>query len=151
MPQPSDHDARIANAEDVIHAYGGVLGSITPSVYAQSTSLLPCAKDHIKQAIQLLLWELGNADETPREGLIQGYVLLAHFISDEDADTLRRGQQVLASTNPDRRDLELADQAARIINCIKLEMETLMEEIQLFVDHSTQPGADPSPDEGPSA
>ncbi len=136
MSQVGDYNERIAKAERIVHAYGGVLASITPSVYGQPASLLPCSKDQIKQAIQLLLWEVGDANENLREGLIQGYVLLAQFIADHEAETLRRGQQILETTTPAAGDLELADQATRIVNRIKLEMETLMEEVLLFLNHA---------------
>lgn len=151
MPQASDHNARIAHAERIINAYGGVLARITPSVYGQPASLLPDDKDRIKQAIQVLIWELGDENEALREGLIQGYVLLAQFVVDHEAALLHRGQQIMASAEPTQEELKLADQAARIVNRIKLEMETLMEEITLFINRSSPPDINPGHGEEPLA
>lgn len=134
------HEAKIRAAEKILNEYGAVLSEVTPSISGLPASLLPHDRDTIKEAIQLLLWELGDGDERLRDGLIQGYVFLGQFIPDHEANIAAQGQQVLRSADPESDDWAQADQAARIANRIKLDMESLLEEITLLLGHDA-PGA----------
>jgi len=131
----AQYEARVRAAEKVLTDYGAVLSEVEPSVSGLPVSLLPHDRDTIKEAIQLLLWELGDGDERLRDGLIQGYVFLGQFIPDHEAAIAARGQNVMRSGDPESNDWEQADQAARIANRIKLDMEALLQEITLLQSH----------------
>lgn len=128
-----DHISRIKQAEQIIHDYGKLLGEITTVAYAHPGSLLPHSKDQIKDAIQMLLTEIGRDNNEVRNSLIEAYVLLAKFISEDDAAILEKGRAALAKGEADSSFIEDADQATKIINGIKLEMENLMEDLQIFL------------------
>lgn len=129
-----NHVARLKQAEQIIQDYGKLLGEITSAAYAHPNSLLPHTKDQIKDAIQLLLAELGQDDNNVKNSLIEAYVLLAKFIAEEDAAILEQGRAALARGEADSSFIEEAAQATKIINNIKLEMENLMEDLKLFLN-----------------
>lgn len=131
----AEHEARVRQAEQILNEYGAVLSQVTPSVSGLPESLLPHDKQAIKEAIQLLLWELGDDNEPLRDGLIQGYVFLGQFIPDHEAAIAEHGYGVLRRGDPESEEWEQADQAARIANRIKLDMETLLEEVTLLRAH----------------
>jgi len=143
MDEP-EHEAKVRAAETILNDYGAVLAEVTPSVSGLPASLLPHDREAIKEAIQLLLWELGDGDERLRDGLIQGYVFLGQFIPDHEADIAAQGQQVLRGADPESNDWEQADQAARIAGRIKLDMESLLEEITLLLAHDARGPSSPS-------
>lgn len=130
----TDHISRLKLAERIIHEYGKLLGDITSAAYAHPASLLPHTKDQIKDAIQFLLSDLGKENIEVRNSLIEAYVLLAKFISEDDAAILEKGREVLANGTADNSFVEEADQATKIINGIKLEMENLMEDLKFFLN-----------------
>lgn len=129
-------DKNISHAEMIIKGYGGVLSKSDISGYGVPLSSLPYPKNEIKQAIQLLLWEFGDKDDCIRDGLIQGYVLLAQFILDSDVDTLTKGYAVLQDKNIDHDGLKYIEKSRGIINNIKLDIETLMQEICIYTKKS---------------
>ena len=61
-----------------------------------------------------------------REGLARGYVYLAQFIDDADADVIARGAAVASGIGGDDAD---AEPAMRLINRIKADMELALEEL----------------------
>ena len=130
----SDHINRLIQAEQIIQDYGKLLGDITLAAYAHPGSLLPHTKDQIKDAIQLLLTEIGQDNTDIRNSLIEAYVLLAKFISEEDAAILEKGREALSEGEADSSFIEEAGHATKIINDIKLEMENLMEDLKLFLN-----------------
>lgn len=129
----SNEPDKITRAELILRDYGKVLAGITNMGYAHAVSLLPHTKDQIKDAIQLLLTELGDADAQVRNSLFEAYVLLAKFIPDEDVETLDSGQQILANHDSGEIDLATADKAAKLVNSIKLEMESLTADLAIFL------------------
>lgn len=128
-----DQQQKIKSAEAVIKDYGLLLAKIEPSVYGMPVSILPHDKDTIKDAIQLLLWELGSEAKELRDSLIQGYAFLAQFIPDNEADIVNRGQTALQSKDVAHQDLDNVEQATKIINNIKAEMETLLGDLRIFM------------------
>ncbi len=129
----TDHISRLKQAEQIIHDYGRLLGEITTVAYAHPGSLLPHSKDQIKDAIQMLLTEIGQDNNEVRNSLIEAYVLLAKFISEDDAAVLEKGRKALSKVEADSSFIEDAGQATKIINSIKLEMENLMEDLKIFL------------------
>ncbi|MCB1577077.1 MAG: hypothetical protein KDI81_06985, partial [Xanthomonadales bacterium] len=75
-------------ATKVVSDYGKVLSQVEPGVYGLPESLLPHTRESIRFAILTLLRELGPEHPEVKEGLRQGYVYLAQFVADEDADTV---------------------------------------------------------------
>lgn len=127
------HEEMLRRAQTVVREYGNFLATANPTVYAIPVSSLPHPKQEIQDAIQLLLWEVGDADETVRNSLAEAYVFLAQFIPDADADVVSRGYGLLNSEKPEDADWELAERAAKLVNQIKLEMETRLDEIRVFM------------------
>lgn len=130
----NDHIIKLKQSEQITREYGKLLGDITSAGYAHPASLLPHSKDQIKDAIQMLLTEIGPANAEVKNSLIEAYVLLAKFISEEDASILEKGRAALAKGDADDSFIEEADQATKIINSIKLEMENLMEDLKIFLN-----------------
>ena len=116
----------LALATKVVGDYGKVLARVEPGVYGLPESLLPHPKPAIREAIVSLLEQLGPDQLEIKEGLRRGYVYLAQFVSDAEAEIVSRGQ---ASINGSGRDSETAEPAMRIINRIKLDMERAVEEM----------------------
>lgn len=130
----AEHISRLKLAGQIIQDYGKLLGAITSAAYAHPGSLLPHTKDQIKDAIQLFLTEIGQDNTDVKNSLIEAYVLLAKFISEDDAAILEKGREALARGEADSSFIEEADRAAKIINNIKLEMENLMEDLKIFLN-----------------
>jgi len=128
-----DHEKNLLSAQDVVTEYGHVLAQLDTASYAHPLSRLPYDKDQIKSAIHLLLWEVHGENQEISNSLAQSYVYLAQFIDDTEAATVARGQAVLQSSDLDPEELAYADEAAVIINGIKAEMETLMQDIKTFL------------------
>ena len=118
-----NEDQNLEAAQNVVNDYGHLLAQLDGTCYAHPISRLPRTKEEIKNAIQLLLWELQGEDDTICGSLAQSYVYLAQFVEDDEAEIVSRGQAVLQSSDLDPDELDYADKAAPIINRIKLEME----------------------------
>jgi len=128
-----NEDQNLEVAQNVVNDYGHLLAQLDGTCYAHPISRLPRTKEEIKNAIQLLLWELQGEDDTICGSLAQSYVYLAQFVEDDEAEIVSRGQAVLQSSDLDPDELDYADKAAPIINRIKLEMESLMSDIKAFI------------------
>lgn len=128
-----DYEQQLKNAEQIVNAYGKVLAQLDGINYGHPQSLLPCDREEIKSAIQLLLWELEGDEQDICNSLAQSYVYLAQFIPDDEAQIIATGQSILSSSNFDDAHLEEADEAARIINRIKLEMEEMILDVRKFM------------------
>ena len=122
-------------AEIIVSEYGKLLSTMKPSIYGIPVSQLPYEKEQIKNAIQVLVLDLAKEDSKIQDGLTQAYVYLAQFIDDEKATIAENGRAILEkeTTEKNIEDLELANQAVQTINSIKVEMESLMNEIRLLV------------------
>lgn len=126
-------ESELQHAEQVVSEYGRLLSSVEPSIYGLPQSLLPCDKERIKQSIQTLLLCLDEENEQIREGLVQGYVFLAQFIPDEQAEIAAQGKNMIDAENKTPEQLEYANQAIRTLSEIKAEMENLMNDIRMFI------------------
>jgi hypothetical protein len=115
-------------ATKVVSDYGKVLSQVEPGVYGLPESLLPHSREVIRFAILTLLRKIGPEHPEVKEGLRHGYVYLAQFVADEEADIVARGQ---ASVSAGANDVS-AEPAMRIINQIKLEMERAFEEMRSY-------------------
>ena len=127
------HEQNLQQAQIIVNEYGKVLATLDGSVYGLPESSLPHAKDKIKSAIHLLLWELEGESSQVCESLAQAYIYLAQFIPDEEAAIVASGQTFLKSSDFDDEHIDEAEQAARIINRIKLEMEALLDDVRAFM------------------
>lgn len=117
-------------ATKVVSDYGKVLSMVEPGVYGLPESLLPHTRESIRLAILTLLKHLGPDHPEVKEGLRQGYVYLAQFVADEEADVVSRGQASVAGSGTDDAS---AEPAMRIINRIKLDMERALEEMRNYL------------------
>ncbi len=116
-------------ATRVVSDYGKVLARVEPGVYGLPQSLLPHARETIRYAITALLKQIGPDHPEVKEGLRQGYVYLAQFVADDEAEMVARGQ---ASASGTAADDASAEPAMRIINRIKLDMERAVEEMRAY-------------------
>ncbi len=116
-------------ATKVVSDYGKVLSMVEPGVYGLPESLLPHPRESIRFAILTLLRQLGIEHPEVKEGLRQGYVYLAQFVGDEEAQLAKNGQASVTNVNVDDASTE---PAMRIINQIKLDMERAVEEMRDF-------------------
>ena len=127
-------------AEKIINDYGQVLQSEDTSVYAKPISRLHYSKDQIKNALLAALAELDLEEIDFRETLIHGYVHLAQFVPDEQAEIAARGQKAITSGDMNHPDMGDADEAVRIINDIKLDMEALSQEVSSLLHQQNTQG-----------
>lgn len=127
------HFEHIKTAESILSEYGNVLATIDHTSYGVADSLLPYSKDQIMDAIQLLLLELSDEQQSAQDGLIQGYVILAHFIPNEQLTILNSVHSVFNLDDIGQQSCSIAADAGKIITAIKLEMERLLNEIQIFL------------------
>ncbi len=126
----------IQTANTILKKYGKVLSLYDQSSYGIPLSKLPYKKIEIKNAIQILLLELGSENSKLQEGLITGYVILAQFIADEKITILLNANNVFNNDSIDKTSCETAEQASHIINSIKLDMEELMNEVKLYISRN---------------
>ena len=119
----------LALATKVVGDYGNVLARVSPDAYGLPASLLPHPKEQIREAILALLEQLGPDQVEIKEGLRRGYVYLAQFVSDAEAEIVSRGQ---ATINGHGGDAASAEPAMRIINRIKRDMERAVEEMVAY-------------------
>jgi hypothetical protein len=134
---------RLESAERIVSAYGAVLARLKHVNTALPNSLLPYPKAEIKQAIQTLLWEFDEVDHSVRNSLIQAYVYLEQFITDNKVEIVARGQAAIQSADPEHPDWRYADEANRIITQIKMDMEDAMQDMRIYLDSTndkTSPG-----------
>ena len=130
----TDPEKELYQAQKIVNAYGHVLANLSDGTWAHPISSLPYDPDTIKNAIHLLLWELKGQDKIICNSLAQSYVFLCQFIDDDDADMVNNSQNMLQSSDFDQEGLINAEQAQGIINRIKLDMETLMEDVKVFIE-----------------
>jgi len=123
----------LEEAQRLVNAYGQVLAALNGGVWAHPRSLLPAPPEQIMAAIHRLLAFLADTDSAVCQNLAQGYVYLSQFVDDAEADTVRRGQAALGAQPPDRSGLLHAHEAAQIITRIKLEMENLLQDVQIYL------------------
>ena len=120
-------------AEKIINDYCQVIQVADPSLYGMPESLLQYSKTQIKQAILTAIADLHPDEVDLRESLIRSYMHLAQFIPDDLADTTRRGQEAILSGDVNHPDLAKGEEAVKIINDIKMEMEELKTEVSEYI------------------
>lgn len=118
----------LALATKVVSDYGKVLARVDPGVYGLPESLLPYPKERIRTAIRFLLETMPSEHIELREGLARGYVYLAQFVADEDAQLIERGSAAVQGLPG--ADHSESEPAMRAINRIKAEMERALEELR---------------------
>ncbi len=128
-----EHEQNLVEAQKVVNEYGHLLVKLDGTTLAYAASRLPYPVDTIKSAIHLLLWELRGQDRKIIDSLVQSYIYLAQFVSDSDAEIVQRGQQVMFSSDIDPDELPYAEKAKAIITQVKLEMESLLDDLNAFL------------------
>lgn len=116
----------LAMAGRILRDYGRLLGEIEPGCCALPRSFLPYSRTAITEATLQVLPTLGKGDEALRDALIRGYVFLAQFVDDDEAERVANGQAQLDSLALNAGEQPQSPQALdalRVINRIKLEME----------------------------
>ncbi|MCB1598578.1 MAG: hypothetical protein R3F18_05345 [Lysobacterales bacterium] len=116
----------LALAGRILRDYGRVLGEIEPGCCALPRSFLPHPRTAIREATLHVLAGLGQGDEALRDALIRGFVFLAQFVEDEEAERVALGQaqmDTLALEAGEEPQSPQALDALRVVNRIKLEME----------------------------
>jgi len=119
----------LALATKVVRDYGKVLAEVIPGVHGLPESLLPYSKAQIRSAIFMLLENLEPEHTALKESLARGYVYLAQFVPDHDAQVLEnRNETPAVSANVDAN----SESGMRLINRIKLDMERALEDLRAF-------------------
>ncbi len=116
----------LALAGRILRDYGRVLGEIEPGCCALPRSFLPHSRTAIREATLQVLAGLGQGDEALRDALIRGFVFLAQFVDDDEAERVAAGQaqmDTLALEAGEEPQSPQALDALRVVNRIKLEME----------------------------
>ena len=112
-------------ATKVITDYGKVLAQVQPGLHGLPESLLPHKKAQIRSAILMVLENLEPQHTALKESLARGYVYLAQFVPDADANVIAAAGGAAAMTlGPGN------EPAMRLLNRIKLDMERALEELQ---------------------
>ncbi len=118
----------LAIATKILKDYGQLLGTIEPGCCALPRSFLPHPKAAIREASLQVLGTLDPGNDALRDALIRGYVFLAQFVDDDEAERVAEGQSQMdilaleAGAEPDQHSPAALD-ALRVVNRIKLEME----------------------------
>jgi hypothetical protein len=118
----------LALATKVVRDYGKVLAAVVPGVHGLPESLLPHSKAQIRSAIAMLLENLEPEHTALKESLARGYVYLAQFVPDADADILTRRSGSRNAAQVDSNN----ESAMRLINRIKVDMERALEDLRAF-------------------
>jgi len=84
-------------AEKIVNAYGKVLEQVSHMSFGAPESLLPYKKEIIKEAIKMSLDIIEPEDQEIGENLRVGYMELARFIPDEEAEITSKDQIFLMS------------------------------------------------------
>ena len=116
----------LAVAGQILRDYGKVLGEIEPGCAALPRSFLPHPRGAIQEATLRVLATLTPGDDALRDALIRGFVFLAQFVDDDDAERVAEGQaqmDALALDAGAEPQSPQALEALRVVNQIKVEME----------------------------
>ncbi len=116
----------LAVAGKILRDYGRVLGEIEPGCAALPRSFLPHPRGAIQEATLRVLARLDPSDDALRDALIRGFVFLAQFVDDDDAELVAEGQaqmDALALEAGAEPQSPQAQHALRVVNQIKVEME----------------------------
>ena len=130
----------LRKAEQIVQVYGQVLERTATMVYGAPQSLLPYPKDEIKRAIRVALLALeasrkGSRDpelEYMREMLRVGYVELARFIPDEEAQIASMGQSALNSGDINHPGWKFVERTQQISTLMSEDQKALLDELNRF-------------------
>ncbi len=125
-------------AEKIIRDYNEVIKLTDTGYLGLPEFMLGRDKSQIKQALLVALSELDADEADLRETLIQSFLYLARFVPKRKAEIIRRGQEAIMSGNPNHPDLEYGDEAVKIINEIKAEMEELRFEVYAYIKRKAE-------------
>lgn len=136
-------------AEKIVNAYGEVLAQVSHMSFGAPESLLPYKKEIIKEAIKVTLDILEPEEQGIGENLRVGYMELARFITDEEAEISSKGQTLLMSCSPNASKEEILeyfkhtttpenskyiDSALKISDKISIEQKFLLKEIRDYCE-----------------
>lgn len=120
-------------ADSIVKVYGRILADVTPVFFGLPVSLLPYSKIQIKDAIQLLITNIDTNNTELLQSLIQSYISLAQFVTNDELATLEHGLSAINAEKPTQADYDAMEQASFITSRIKADMETYSEELQLLL------------------
>lgn len=135
---PEETPIDTETVEKIINEFGKVLEKISNMTFGAPESLLPYEKDLIKKAIKLNLDLLDTDDQETRNLLEVGYMHLANFIPDEEAEIASKGQAALMSKDLNHKDLGHTEQAIKISEKISGEQKALLNEIKNYASQKKQ-------------
>ncbi len=129
----SNSTEKYQKADSIVKVYGRILADVTPIFFGLPVSLLPYSKIQIKDAIQLLITNIDSNDTELLQSLIQSYMSLAQFVTNDELATLEHGLAAINSEKPSEADYHAMEQASFITSRIKADMEMYSEELQLLL------------------
>ena len=119
----------LAVAGKILRDYGKVLGEIEPGCAALPRSFLPHPRGAIQEATLRVLATLSPGDDALRDALIRGFVFLAQFVDDDDAERVAEGQaQMLLKLLRVKGFTISPELAARVESCKDLDQLDLWAE-----------------------
>ena len=129
----TNDDEKYIQADEIVGTYGEILADATPVFFGLPISLLPYSKNQIKDAIQKLLIKLEPDNREIIQSLVQSYLSLAQFVTNDELLILENGLAAVKKEKPSEEDYELMEQASFITSRIKADMENYMEELQILL------------------
>jgi len=134
----TDTELNNLSPEIIVNSYGKILANASPTFYGLPVSDLPFSIVQIKDAIQTLIANHQYDNEDILQGLIQGYISLAQFVTNDELIILKKGMAAIDKKNPDEDDYKSMEQSSFITSKIKAEMENNSEELQLLLGSKIQ-------------
>jgi len=132
----NDNTDKYHQADSIVKTYGNILAHATPVFFGLPISLLPYSKIQIKDAIQTLITSIDSSNPELLQSLIQSYISLAQFVTNDELIILEHGLATINKEKPDEEDYQTMEQASFITSRIKADMENYMEELQLLLGES---------------
>lgn len=128
------------SAEMIVSSYGKILANASPTFYGLPFTDLPFSIIQIKDAIQKLITTNQSDNEDVLQSLIQSYISLAQFVTNDELEILSNGMAAIDNKKPSEDDYIAMEQASFVTSKIKAEMENNTEELQLLLGSKIQLG-----------
>jgi hypothetical protein len=120
-------------AQKTINDYGRILEETSSITNSVPESLLPYDKEIIKLAIKASIEQLSPKDIVTRNSLEVGYILLANFVPNYEAQITAKYQEAIVSGNTNHPNWKHGEPALKIMDKISEDMNVLSKEIRSYV------------------
>ena len=125
-----------SQAQQIINEYGRVLEETASTINGVPEKLLPFKKDIIKQAIQWSIPQLSPTDDKMRNLLEVGYMSLANFVPNHEAQITAKFQEAIESRDANHPNWKYSESAMKINDKITFNTNILLKEIRSYISSS---------------